>query len=224
MPYQRGLPFSVSVHQTFERFITGANAELVGHLERLTGIDLMWIWGQPDSGKTHLLHATCNQAGGNECQAGYLPMHGLPIEGIEGYDHCDLLAFDDLDSWLGELDREQAILGLYEALRSQQKTMLVTAAESPLELTFALPDLASRMRSASVFHLLPLTDEDKCFLLIERAADRGLRLNPDVAGYWVSRAPRRLGDLLAGLDQLDAQSLSAGRRLTKSFVKEVLNL
>jgi len=225
MVQQAGLPFPSNAQQTFEGFITGANAELIDYLRRSGDKPgLIWIWGPQDSGRTHLLHALCGAADTVGAHAGYLPLSLLPVDGLDGYESYRLLALDDLDSWLTRLDHEQGLLAVYEAVRSKGGSLVVCACASPLDTSFALPDLASRMRSANVFHLLPLDDEGKTQLLIERARERGLELSRDVAAYWLLRGSRGIAELLTGLERLDKASLAQGRKLTVPFVKAVLGL
>lgn len=225
MAQQAGLEFPWNGQQTFERFVTGANAELIDHLRRLSSRPgLIWIWGQSDSGRTHLLHAVCGAADTDGTRAGYLPLSLLPLDGLDGFESCALLALDDMDSWLKDLGHEQCLLAMYEAVRSKGGSMVVGASASPLDTVFALPDLASRMRSANVFHLSPLDDEGKTRLLTERARERGLELPGEVAAYWLLRGSRGIAQLLAGLERLDRASLARRRKLTVPFVKEVLGL
>jgi len=47
-------------------------------------------------------------------------------------------------------------------------------------------------------------------------------MTDEVADYIVSRARRSASELLSTLDQLDLASLSAKRKLTRPFVKEIL--
>ena len=102
--------------------------------------------------------------------------------------------------------------------------MVVTADRSPLDIEFALPDLASRLRAAAWYRVAPLGDEDKVRLLVDAGQDRGLELPADVVHFLLLRVSRDQRELLRILDQLDRSSLAAQRRITIPFVKESLCL
>jgi DnaA family protein len=55
-----------------------------------------------------------------------------------------------------------------------------------------------------------------------RAAQRGLELPEDTARYLLRRFPRDMRSLGKLLDDIDTASLSAQRRLTVPFVREIL--
>ncbi len=57
-----------------------------------------------------------------------------------------------------------------------------------------------------------------------RAAQRGMDLPEETATYLQRRVPRNLAWLCDFLDALDEASLSAQRRLTIPFVRDVLRL
>ena len=59
------LPLEVRLadYALFDTFCTGPNAAAVhalADLARTDGLSLLWLWGQPQSGKTHLLQACVN--------------------------------------------------------------------------------------------------------------------------------------------------------------------
>ena len=93
----------------------------------------------------------------------------------------------------------------------------------PAELPLApLPDLRTRLAACAVFGLKPLADADLRALLQKRARRRGLELPDEVAEFLLRRLPRDVPSLLAALDTLDRNSLSAQRRLTIPFVQQAL--
>ena len=68
-----------------------------------------------------------------------------------------------------------------------------------------------------------MEDEDKLKALLLRARVRGLNMSEEVARYILTRGPRDMAGLFDLLAELDQASLSAQRKLTKPFVKELMS-
>jgi DnaA family protein len=222
---QLALRFPTLRAHTFETFEAGANAELVARLSgRMAHFSAIWIFGGAGSGKSHLLQAACaatTRAGG---LAAYLPpaMRAAGSAALDGVDAFDRVAIDDLEDWLGDAGFESALLVLYQALLAGGKSLVVATARGPAATSFALADLASRLRAAEVHRLLPL-DDAACERLYARLAQaRGLAAPPEVVRYLLRAGPRGGGAICALMERLDGASLAAQRSLTVPFVREVL--
>jgi DnaA family protein len=73
-----------------------------------------------------------------------------------------------------------------------------------------------------VFQLRPLDETGCAEALRLRAAGRGLDLPEETARYLLRRMPRDMRSLGRLLDDIDVAALSAQRRLTVPFVREIL--
>ncbi len=223
---QLTLPFPLNERCVFANFVMGPNAELVDHLQGacVGRFSSTWLWG--DVGKSHLLQATCQ----NQAQIGfavaYLPLADTDgqIELLRGLSSHNLVAVDDLDVWLGDRRLETELLTLYQDLYATGSTLLLSSMSAPAEITFALPDLASRFRSSNCHHVQPLDDDDKAEVLRRHAAARGLRLTEPVLDFWLSHSERSLRQLLAQLDRVDRAAMVEQRRVTVPLLKQVLRL
>ena len=222
MSQQLALPFLVHESGTFERFVVGSNGELIDRLRNRESVfDCLWLFGETGVGKTHLLQALCHA----EAAASYIPAREVGADtGLDGYLQFDVVSIDDVPCWLGSREPELALVALYNRLKTRRARLVVTADRSPLDIEFALPDLASRLRAAACYRVAPLGDEDKVRLLVNAGQDRGLELTVDVVHFLLLRVSRDQRELLRILDQLDRSSLAAQRRITIPFVKESLCL
>lgn len=227
MTEQQALPFSLGEHGTFRRFVAGRNRELVERLRTLQrgsgeAFDCVWLFGDPGTGKTHLLQAVCS----DQANAAYIPAREITTEGdsIEAYGKFDTVTVDDVPAWIGTAASERSLMSLYNALRGRHARLVLTAHRSPRDLEFALPDLGSRLRAAACYRLAPLDDRDKLRLLSGVATERGFELPDEVAQFLLARTSRDQRELLGVLGRLDQASLAQGRRLTIPFVKQTLSL
>lgn len=120
---------------------------------------------------------------------------------------------------------EMAIFDLYNRILESGKTrLLITGDRPPRQLNLGLPDLASRLDWGQIYKLQPLSDEDKLQALQLRARLRGFELPEDVGRFLLKRLDREMRTLFMTLDQLDRASITAQRKLTIPFVKEILKL
>ena len=214
----------------FSNFVAGDNQELVGQLQRLATpatSGQMLCWGSPGTGKTHLLQAVCHQVGKHGHTAAYLSLDettGFPPELLESWENHTLVCLDNIQAIAGQPSWEEAVFHLYNRLRDQRHSLVVSASLAPAQLPLTLPDLRSRLGAGLVYQLQALDDEHSLQALQLRAELRGFELPADTGRYLLKRLPRDLPALMGLLEQLDSASLAAQRRLTIPFTKTVLGL
>lgn len=187
----------------------------------------LYLWGNSGSGKSYLLQACC-QAKNNTQSAIYLPLNILRewgpqvIDGIEGQ---ALICIDDIEAIAKDPAWEEALFHLYNRTYDQQQTTLIIAGRyPPTNLAISLADLRSRLSWGLVLQLYELEDEDKIKTLQLQANKRGLKLPTPVGQFLLNRCARNMHDLHVLLDALDNASLSAQRKITIPFVKQILDL
>ncbi|MGQ0385203.1 MAG: DnaA regulatory inactivator Hda [Gammaproteobacteria bacterium] len=226
----RQLPLGVQLAVThrFETFHEGPNREAVAALARQSGPAAgppLWLHGPAGSGKSHLLQAACARAGEIGLTAAWLPLARVRDSDpgmLAGFERIGLVALDDVQSIAGHADWERALFTLWNDLAEQRGRLVLAAAQAPAALAIRLPDLASRLAASQVHRLQPLGETDQAEALLRRARHRGLQLPPETLTYLTRRAPRDFAALCRLLDELDAESLAAQRRLTVPFVRDWL--
>mgnify|MGYP006425679981 CR=1 FL=1 len=224
---QMPLAFQAPERLDFSLFVSGDNATCCQQVQYLAAQDggQLYLWGASGVGKTHLLQAACQDSAQQQRRPVYLPLRELAGHDpglLDGLEECDLIVMDDLQLIAADADWEQAVFSLYNRLRDSGKAMLFAADSSPRGLLLQLPDLTSRLGWGEVYHLQPLSDDDKCLALTRRAAARGIDLPMEVANYLLRRTVRNMAGLMDWLDHLDQAQLAAQRRLSIPFVKSLL--
>jgi DnaA family protein len=209
-------------------FIAGPNAqilELLAQQRTGDGERLLYLSGEPGSGRTHLLLGQCNATQQQGDTSLYLPARELLeltpglLDGLERY---ALIAFDDVDYLAGRPDWEQALFHLFNRAADRGARLLFSARVSAAQAGFRLPDLSTRLAWGITYRLRPLADAHRQALLITLAARRGLDMPPEVARYILERHSRAIGALQDLVKRLDRASLKEQRRLTIPFVREQL--
>lgn len=217
---------------SFENYFVARNREAVERLQHtvrgMSGAPqapASWLvlWGEPGTGKTHLLEAACRAAQ----ELGHAPLY-VPLAEkanfttalLEDVEQVPLVCVDDVDAIAGDSAWEAAVFALYERLRAHGGMLVLAARASPAAIGLKLADLATRLSAGLVYQLQPLSDEEKIAALRLRAQRRGLEMTEEVAIYLLTRFPRDMHSLFALLDKLDSATLAAQRRLTIPFLRD----
>lgn len=230
MTQQIPLQFEIKTELSFDNFVAGPNKQALMSVENLVGDDgwdFVYLWGAKNLGKSHLLQATCAAMVAADFTVCYFDFNELVSTSpkiLEGLEIFQLVALDNLHLIAGKPDWEEACFDCYNRLQVNNCKLLVSANAPPNEINFGLPDLKSRMQSAVVYALKPLSDEQKVQVLKLRAAAKGLRLTDDVGLYLINHYQRGLSQLIKVLDKLDHASMVSKRKLTIPFVRSVIKL
>jgi DnaA family protein len=212
----------------FASFLPARNAEVLEYARRLAlgaaPAGVSWLCGASGAGKTHLLQAICAEAS-RRVRAGYLPLRELVPLGqgvLEGLPQLGCLCVDDVDAVAGQLSWERGLFALLREIEDAGGRLIFAAQAPPALLNWALPDLGSRCAAGTVLQLRALDESEQHAALSLRARLRGLELPAETLQWLQRRFPRDMRSLYELLDALDAAALTAQRRLTVPFIREVL--
>lgn len=196
MTRQLALPITSPPEPTLENFVTGANAELLARLRALAAGELaesvLYLWGEPGSGRSHLLAASARP--------------GLVVAD-------DVERLDD--------EGQIALFNAINAARDAGGTVLAAGNAPPAQLALR-EDLKSRLAWGLVYQVKPLTDAEKALTLHGEATRRGLKLSDEVVWYLLTHVRRDLHSLIGLLDRLDRASLEQRRAVTLPLVRELI--
>lgn len=204
---------------TLDNFFPGRNGELLsvlGHL--IAGRDVersIYIWGEPGSGRSHLLQASISalRAAGLNC-AYLTPANAMP-------EHAGLraVAVDDAESL--NAGSQRAFFHLYNQLRERAGIVLAAGSVPPAQLRLR-PELLTRLGWGLVYQVQALTDDEKAEALKLHASARAFDLPDGVIDYLLRHLSRDLPSLMSVLDALDLHSLETKRPITLPLLKELL--
>jgi len=193
---QLALPISPPPEPTLENFVPGANAELLARLRALAAGELaesvLYLWGEPGSGRSHLLAASARPG---------------------------LVVADDVERL--DATGQIALFNAINAARDAGGTVLAAGNAPPAQLALR-EDLKSRLAWGLVYQVKPLTDAEKALTLHGEAARRGLKLSDEVVWYLLTHVRRDLRSLIALLDRIDRASLEQRRAVTLPLVRELI--
>lgn len=226
---QQPLPFAFDAPPQFDNFHIGANTlafELLSEFHAEPQMQQIFLWGPPQSGKTHLLMATHQQWRSCARQSFYIALDSsqYPAALLDGLDGYDLVVLDDIDRVAKQSDWEVGLFNLINNCRERGCKLLLSANQAPDSVGWTLADLRSRLSWGPVVKLQALTESEVRTAMLNSASARGLQFDADAVDYLLRRYSREVNSLLQAIAILDSESLAAGRaRITIPFLKRCLS-
>ena len=206
---------------TLDNYVPGRNGAALQALRDIArgagGERFVYLWGEPGSGRTHLLRGLAQAAGGRKA----LYLSGAPDTCVENdrLEEDKLIAVDDVQD-LAE-NGQIALFDLYNRVRAAGGALAAGGDAAPAQLALRA-DLRSRLAWGLAFQLHPLSDAEKAAALREHARGRALDLPEDVIAYLLKHARRDMASLIGILDALDRYSLEHKRPVTLPLVRDAL--
>src|SRR5690606_13325143 len=152
-----------------DNFLTGGNGEALAQLRALgeaadpapaPAPELIrprsvWLWGEPGSGKTHLLAALAAASGDRALPLG----PSAPPRAFATPPAGRLVVIDDCDQL--DAPRQEAVFHLYNRVQAASGSAFVAAGRQPPLGLSLRDDLRTRLGWGVVLRLLLLTDDEK---------------------------------------------------------------
>ena len=223
---QIALDMGLASVPSFGNFFAGSNEAALKHLELWAGNNLRspvptYLWGEPGSGKTHLLKAVIEALREQGARVGWMDASMLnPPEFDESWaavilDECHLY---------NAVQQQAAFNWFVNALNSADghpRWVLAAGNLPPADLSLR-DDLRSRLGWGHIFELHALTEPERGAVLRREADARGVFLSDDVMDFMLTRFSRDLSSLMQLLDHLDAYALQNQRAITIPLIKAML--
>ncbi len=238
-------------HPTFDNFVPGRNAEALFSLVNVGAKSsagaaskallpdatrhhrhhrhhILYLWGEPGSGKTHLLSAFKNLK-----TTTFLMPANLEVAGANEVPAASDYVLDNVErlndaQQIGLFNLINLVLAFNNTPSSAPNNTLGVPARvivagnvAPRDLPLR-PELTSRLGSGLVFQLHPLSDTEKAAALRAHAKARSFTLRDDVIAYLLRHSRRDMASLIAMLDALDTYSLETGREITLPLLRDML--
>lgn len=226
LPLQLRLP---KPGANFQNYCCQGNETAYPLLQQLLKIELnpalLYLWGEQGVGKTHLLQAACASASAAQQTPVYLPLEQAGIlspDVLDELDQLDLVCLDNVEQIAGDADWEFALFKLFNQLQDKSVPLLLSAAMPVRQIPWQSADLSSRFNSGQQLQLHALPSSAFASVLEKHATAKGLKLTDKVSQYLIQRSHGQLSQLLQDLETLDYAALADKRRLSLSFVKQVL--
>lgn len=238
---QQAFDFPVTPKFSFENFVVCSGNRAAHHFARqLASQDesdnLLYIYGPPGSGKTHLLLAIGAEIGRQHgldqvpclsCKEIDAICHGhYPSEETsrlaKHFDGAPLLLVDDIHLIPDNANLRVELWQLFNDFYGAGKKIAITGLHPPRELPHLDGHLVSRLLWGLVAKVDISDDDSRRMILGKLATDRQLRIPLEVFDYLVVHAPRDIPSLITALETIRRLSFATQKKITVRLAREAL--
>ena len=177
------------------------------------------LYGPVASGKTHLGAVWAEQSSAICVKASTINEN--VIRDIADMKHHIII--EDGDSLIGNIQGEKGLFHLYNIFKEEQRSFLLTLKEPPVRRSFALPDLASRLRAAPSVAIREPDEQLLGALLVKLFNDRQIRVGIDVLNYTLPRIERSFEAVRDLVEQADRLAMVEKRKISIPLIRDILN-
>ena len=223
---QIALDIGLDSGPSLRNFLAGPNLAALEHLVLWSGYDKRspvptYLWGEPGSGKSHLLRAVFGQLQEQGSPVGWLDASIAEPQAFQ--ENWRVVLLDDVHLYTAV--QQQAAFNWFVNATSpqdgQQRWVLASSKVPPSDLQLR-EDLRTRLGWGHIFHLHVLSESERRSVLRQNADERGIFLSDEVMDFILNRFSRDLGSLVQLLDQLDGYALQTQRAITIPLLKSML--
>ncbi|PZQ47403.1 MAG: DNA replication protein [Micavibrio aeruginosavorus] len=176
------------------------------------------LYGPVASGKSHLAAVWGEKSNAACVHPGTL--NDMSIRQIASAAKHVIL--EDADMLIGNIEAEKGLFHLYNLFKEEKRSIMLTLLEPPIRRSFALPDLASRLRAAPAVAIREPDDVLLSAILVKMFNDRQLRVGQDVINYIVLHMERSFEEARRIVEMADNRALIEKRGITVPMMRGVL--
>lgn len=232
--------FPVHPRYNFDNFVVCSGNELAYRFAKMLGTDetrnLLYIYGPPGSGKTHLL-AALGKSLMTDRDKGPLPYISFrEIDQLYGgeylaeqssrlaerFQNAPALLIDDLHLIPDNVNIRVELWQIFNDFFDSGRIIAVTGLNHPRELPTLDDHLISRLLWGLVARVDVSDDDSRRLIMKKLAEDRQVVLSADIIDYLLLHTRRDIPSLTETLESLTRHALATGRKISPRLAREVL--
>jgi chromosomal replication initiator protein len=232
--------FPVHPRYSFDNFVVCSGNELAFRFAKMLGTEeahkLLYVYGPPGSGKTHLLSAVGKSlmAGRTDCSIPYISfreidqLYGGEYEAeqssrlAERFRDAPALLVDDVHLIPDNVNIRVELWQIFNDFFHSGRMIAVTGLYHPRELPTLDDHLISRLLWGLVARVDVSDDDSRRLIMKKLAEDRQVVLPADTIDYLLLHTRRDIPSLKEMLESLSRHALATGRKISLRLAREVL--
>ncbi len=227
---------------TFDNFIVGSSNKFAHAASQAVAskpaghYNPLFIYGGSGLGKTHLLHAICNEVHKKFPDFKILYTTGEVftnemIESIRGgampafrmkYREVDVLLVDDIQFIAGKEGTQEEFFHTFEFLHQAHKQIVLTSDRPPKEIATLEERVRSRFEMGLLADVQPPDLETRIVIIKRKAEQMDLHISPDVCEYIATQIKNNVRQLEGVVKKMRAQFLLAGENPSLSSAQNAI--
>ncbi len=176
------------------------------------------LYGGVASGKTHLGAVWAERSAAVCIKAS--DINEDVIRDIANMKHNIII--EDGDALIGNLVGEKGLFHLYNIFKEEGRSFLLTVQAPPVRRSFALPDLASRLRAAPSVAIREPDEQLLSAVLVKLFSDRQIRVGADVLHYILPRIERSFEAVRDLVEEADKRAMMEQRKISIPLLRDIL--
>jgi chromosomal replication initiator protein len=193
----------------------------------------LYIFGQKNLGKTHLLLSIGNHAAKTGLHAVCIQGQDFlekmistedPKETLQQLTHVDFFLLDNIECLAHSQNAQEKLYHIYNEI-SEKGGKLVFTASLPPDKTQGIEDyLTSRFQWGLVTEITPIDDTTTAKIILKLAKDINLKFPEPIIQFLLSRIPRDFISIQNAVTTINRESFIHKKKVTLRLVKSALNL
>ncbi|MCK9371981.1 MAG: chromosomal replication initiator protein DnaA [Sulfuricurvum sp.] len=225
---------------TFQNFVVGGSNNFAyiaaKNVSEKPGMvyNPLFIYGGVGLGKTHLMHAVGNVMAAQGKTVIYTSVEQFLNDFSrhlsnrtmdrfkDKYRKCDLLLIDDIQFLSGKNQIQEEFFHTFEALRNENKQIIITSDKKPKQIGGLEERLKSRFEWGLVADIQPPELETKIEIIKKKCEINRVKLDREVINYVATIIENNTREIEGILSKLNAYSQLMGVDITIEFARNVL--
>lgn len=217
---------------SFENFIVGSSNKFAHAASQAVAskpagyYNPLFIYGGSGLGKTHLLHAICNEVRKNSPTVKIIYTKGEYIanELIEAigtgttpdfrskYRQVDVLLVDDIQFIAGKVSTQEEFFHTFDALHQAKKQIVLTSDRPPKEISTLEERLRTRFEMGLLADIQPPDLETRIAIVKRKAKILDFSISDNIAEYIATQLKNNVRQLEGAVKRMRAQYLLGGEQ------------
>lgn len=231
MPKQLNLDLNIKYDASLSDFNSPSWLSIIDMVRQLHAglIQQLYLYGEQDVGKTHLLLAISESFRDSGKSSMYLSLRelvGIDPSVLSSLETIEVIVLDDIDAIQDSREWQEALFHLINLSQELGNVLVFASRLSVTQLDFSLRDLLSRLSKSPTFQLPSGSDRiDREAILQSVLKRRHWHFDSRITDYLLAKGPLRVGAMLAVLKELQPLFSNLERtHVTKAKIAEACKI